>query len=433
MKSIPILFACLLCTTLPSKIAMAENVADRTPYRVPELLFSGEPRGPYATGTFEQMWVNDTADDPNTRVTGYPRKILVQIWYPATKTRTTNAQRAPYAISPDLYAKDHWVNELRHVKTDSFVDAPLASCEDRLPVLIYSHGAGHPHFSATFQTEFLASHCYVVVAIGRPDSNEMVRFPDGTDYVLDKDWNKRRRPPPREDFSPREKMDYEFVHADLSHAIRDTSFVLDTLTDMNSDKNSRFYRRLDLDRVGALGWSLGGFISLQSTRQDQRIKAAANLDGWPYGLLGPQGVATLGSERPVLLMFGLEADNPRSGWNGTNGKNTEVDADEIETGMAADTHYWRLLARTKADWYHIRIKRTNHGSFSDVLLFEPYQLDVLHPRAAHAIINGYVLEFFNKYVKKDQAQTPLLAGNQSYPDAIVLRKAKAREPTTDKD
>jgi dienelactone hydrolase len=44
----------------------------------------------------------------------------------------------------------------------------------------------------------------------------------------------------------------------------------------------RFYRRLDLESVGALGWSLGGVLALQASRDEPRIKAAVNLDGWLY-------------------------------------------------------------------------------------------------------------------------------------------------------
>ncbi|WP_341645256.1 hypothetical protein [Thauera sp. SDU_THAU2] len=50
-----------------------------------------------------------------------------------------------------------------------------------------------------------------------------------------------------------------------------------------------------------------------------------------------------------------------------------------------------------------------------------------HPRAAHAIINAYVLAFFDRYVKTSTSKeldTPLLSGQQHYPGTTVLRNAK---------
>lgn len=393
----------------PSMAAEPEAVA----FRVPAEVFAGEPRGPYDTGTFEALWTNDALDDPSTADPHDKRKVIVQVWYPATLP--ARPRWAPYAISPQLYAKDHWVRRLAHVKTRSALDAPLAAQSARFPVLVYNHGRGQPHFSATFQTEFLASYGYVVVSIGHPGANGLERFPDGTPYENDgAKW--MAETPGREDgrMPGRDGFEYMWAHSDLSLYVQDISFVLDSLAALDADPKHRFYRRLDLERVGSLGWSMGGFVSLQATRDEPRIKAAANLDGWPYGLMGPNGAVTRGSARPVLLMFGESAD----------GAGGEVDVAQVEARQAADTYYLTLLRRSTADWYRVTVARTDHDHFSDHPLFEaPIPRD-LHPRAAHAIINGYVLEFFDKYVRGGDARTPLLSGEKSFPEATLLRRGK---------
>ncbi|MBL8270284.1 alpha/beta hydrolase family protein [Steroidobacter sp.] len=390
--------------------------------RIPEQIFAGEPRGRYETGTFEELWINTALADPSTADPTDKRKVMVQVWYPAAVPR--NAKRAPYVLNPQLYSKDHWLHQVEHVRTQSFLNAPLTASDEAFPILIYNHGNGQPHFSGTFQTEFLASQGYVVVAIGHPGSSGIERFPDGTTYENDGlKWNAERPQTSNSRDEPfgREGVEYGFTHSDLSLFVKDISFVLDRLTQLATDPKSRFYRRIDLQRVGAWGWSLGGLQALQAARDDERVRAAANLDGWPHGLAGPQGVVTLGSERPVMLMF-----NPANGGPRVPGPpGGEVSVGEVESSYAASTYFWTLLRRTAADWYHVTVARTNHGSFSDLPLFEPVAPKNLHPRAAHAIVNAYTLAFFDRYVRGDVASTSLLSGDGAYPEVTLLRRKTA--------
>ena len=383
-------------------------------FRVPAQVFAGEPRGPYETGTLEELWVNAALGDPSTSDPHDKRKLMVQVWYPATVPK--RARHAPYAISPQLYAKDNWVHGLRHVQSQSFLDAPVAASAERFPVLIYNHGGGNPHFSATFQTEYLASHGYVVVSIGHSGANEIERFPDGTPYRND-GAARTESPPEGQALAPRDEFEYRWQHSNVSLFVKDISFVLDRMTELDAAPRHRFHGRLDLARVGSLGWSMGGYISLQATRDEPRIKAAVNMDGWPYGLMGANGVVTLGNERPMLLIF--TASNDGAAILAYPGG--EVNAAQVELGRAASTYYWALLRRSRAEWYHVTLARTHHGHFSDHPLFEAPDPKWLHPRAAHAIINSYVLEFFDKHVRGSAQGTPLLSGERHFPEATLLR------------
>lgn len=392
-------------------------------------LFAGDARGPYATGTLEALWVNDALDDTSTADPDDKRKVLVQVWYPATVR--DGMPRAPYAIQPQLYGKDSWIHRFADVDTGSVIGAPVAEelvadVPRRLPVLIYNHGNGNPHFSATFQTQFLASHGYVVVAIGHPGANGIERYPDGTPYRNDGRKALASRPSDRNDLS-REAFEYAFTQSDLGLFVQDIGFVIDRLTLLDADPAHLLHQRLDLDRIGALGWSLGGVLSLQAGRDEPRIKAVANLDGWPYGLMGANGVVTNGSARPMLLMFcpansGTTLTVFPGGKVGTGG---EIDAEGVEAATATETYVWSMLRRSRADWYHVTIDRTHHGHFSDVTLLPgaSHPAD-LHPRAAHAIINAYVLAFFNRHVREGGEASPLLSGEQGFPEARLLRRQR---------
>jgi dienelactone hydrolase len=409
-----LLFALFLVSGISAAVSQAES-ADV--FRVPAHPFAGEPRGPFETGTFETVWVNEALEDPSTSDPNDKRKLIVQAWYPATPPK--HPRRAPYAISPQVYGRDHWIHKLQYVQTQSILNAPMIAQPARLPILIYNHAAGQPHFTATFQMEFLASHGYFVISIGHPGANGIERFPDGSSYKNDgSQW--MGEAPERDQRSPRDEFEYRWAHTDLSLFLEDITFVLDHLERIDADPKHRFHQRLDTDRVGCLGWSMGGFVALQAIRDEPRIKAAANLDGWPWGLTGPNGVATHGSDKPLLLMSTDWGANqpPRSGG--------EVDAAEVELWRAAYTHFWTMLRRSTADWYVVVLARSDHGHFSDLLLFEALDpSEYLNPRAAHAIINTYTLEFFNSYVRRGPETTPFLSGDRHFPEATLYRRKKA--------
>lgn len=414
--------------------------------------FVGEPRGPYATGTLETFWVDASRDEPRTLDPKDRRRLPVQIWYPAAPT--PEAARAPYLLHPERYivetrAADHgepdkdwrgqlgWLKRVRDVRTNSVADAAFVSDGERHPVLIYNHGGGNPQFTATFHTEFLASHGYVVVAVGHPGFNGVIRqpFPDGYTFIdhaqsprgkSDAAFEAREKTITAK-MSSRERFDRMFADGDTARnvrdGVRDVSFVLDELARLDADPGSPFHQRLDLDKAGAMGWSMGGVVSLQASHDEPRIKAAINEDGWPYGLLGPGGVVPNGSPRPVMVMNGVPviAEAMRG----------PVDASLREESAAADTHFWTMFARSRAEWYWLRIEGADHGHFSDHPLFDRTRdaPGEIHPRLAHTIVNDYALAFFDKHLRGREA--PLLSKGQSYRDASLLWKGEPRPADED--
>ncbi|MBL8265827.1 alpha/beta hydrolase family protein [Steroidobacter sp.] len=401
---------------LLSALVALNAYAASEPYHVPEQLFAGEPRGPYQTGTFEELWVDEQRDDPSTAAKDQ-RKLMVQVWYPAVFSG--KPRRAPYALQPGLYAAGSLASRAAGVETQSVIDAAVVSQPQRLPVLIYSHGRELPQFSATFQTEFLASHGYVVVAVGHSGVNGIERFPDGTAYREDGVRYSAQYgastvlTEAEQKLSSRDQFELIWARADLSLYVQDVRFVLDRLAVVAADRRHRLCGRLDLERVGALGWSLGGIVAFQATRTEPRIKAAANFDGWPFGWLGANGVVTQGSPRPLLLMNGM--------WGGLDTSEVAIDAGDRELAHAAETYYWTMLRRSTADWYRVNVNRASHLNFSDLPLFEPEVAEDINPRLAHRIVNNYTLEFFDKYLRGSEA-TPLLEGTRKYPEARLLRK-----------
>jgi dienelactone hydrolase len=100
----------------------------------------------------------------------------------------------------------------------------------------------------------------------------------------------------------------ERVAKAASHAI-DALEVLDRV-----DPNGRFRNRLDLDRVGVAGYSLGGAIAMQLCWRDDRLKAAVNIDGWffdaaPGGWI-EQPFMFISDDGPAATSVDLSDPNP---------------------------------------------------------------------------------------------------------------------------
>jgi hypothetical protein len=127
----------------------------------------------------------------------------------------------------------------------------------KLPVVLWANG-GCRTTSVEF-TRFLgeiASHGYVIAAIGRGDIPfQIIRIgaPTGTGEQS-------------ADARPRQDMDPSNMLA-----------ALDLLAKENERKGSRFYHRIDLSAVAAMGQSCGGFMAFEAAK-DVRIKAVAALN-----------------------------------------------------------------------------------------------------------------------------------------------------------
>ena len=69
----------------------------------------------------------------------------------------------------------------------------------------------------------------------------------------------------------------------------DTGFALDQLERLNaSDPSGRFLGRLDMQRVGVFGHSLGGATALLFCHDDSRCKAGIDVDGLPRAMSSPR-------------------------------------------------------------------------------------------------------------------------------------------------
>ena len=177
----------------------------------------------------------------------------------------------------------------------------------------------------------------------------------------------------------------------------DTRFLLDRLEEMNAPGgHPLFAGRLDLDRIGVLGHSMGGATAYRAALDDARIKAGINLDGAQFG-------APL--DRPMGIPF-LFVDN--------------------ETGR--DLNAWAYeLAEGPA--YHVTVKGTEHFSYSDLSLWSPlfqaagFTGAIDGKRVLH-VMNAYTLAFFDQHLRG--RPSPLFeAPSPTFPEVVFEKRTPA--------
>jgi predicted dienelactone hydrolase len=265
-------------------------------------------------------------------------------------------------------------------------------------------------FSGTAQTEFLASHGYVVVSVAHTDDSALVRFPDGSTYER-LEFKQIPDEEERTGWSELEIYQWQKEHLQELHAwhTQDLRFALDKLEELNRSPDSILFGHLDFARVGAFGWSRGGATSFQATVDDGRINAAANLDGTMYG----RPIEATGSDKPLLLL-----ESTDSYYDPLNHKQADPELEELWASVEAD--WWGMFRRSSNDWYRGKIVGTNHTQFSDFPLANANPpAEFIRPQRVRDIINAVLLEFFDKYLR-DAPDSPLLSGQDTYQELRLV-------------
>jgi dienelactone hydrolase len=324
------------------------------------------------------------------------------VWYPA---EATGKEGSLYVLDPREYPEKS-IYSLRgpNIRTNSVTDAPIAAGKKRFPVLVYQPGGGTARFTATFQAEQLASRGYVVISSDHAGFSDTVRYPDGYQFNADQ----HQRPADAGNLRDNVNNQNKWLEDEIFPTwVADATYTLDRVEEWDRTPGQLFYKRLALSRIGMMGWSFGGATAIQMSRIDRRVKAAIDQDGTLFG-----DVRDKGTSRPFMLMHHGGEDKP------PKPEDAELMKELTEWSKGRDRS---LIAHSTNDWYEVTIANTQHGHFSDFLLFFPVNKAELDPRRAHEIIIAYTLAFFEKYLfGKDN---DLLKGPPAnYPEVTFRKK-----------
>jgi predicted dienelactone hydrolase len=378
--------------------ALALTISIGLPEAIPVFRLP-EPTGPFDVGTLTYHWADAKRPEVFTADPHDLRELMVQVWYPSAAA--PSSPRAPYIddaeiVAPALaqfirlpgFALDH----LRYVASNAIPAGRVADGQARYPVLLFQEGLGGYRQMSSFQVEELASHGYIVAAIDQPYVASAVVYSDG----------RVRRYDPRMD-PPYFKPDYDpnvdpshsaFLDAHLRYLAGDASFTLDRLTALNQDDpNGVLTGRLDLERIGLFGHSLGGIVGAEACRLETRLRACLLEDAFM-----PASVVRDGLTQPTMWIT-RDAETMRlerelaGGW-------PEPAITEHLTTMRA------VYESLPSDGYYVQVPGMFHVDMNDAPLLSPLapQLGLSGPiggERAHQIVNGYSVAFFDRYLKGD--------------------------------
>lgn len=343
-----------------------------------------KPTGPFAVGRTQYVWTDSAhADSP---APGLARKVLAWIWYPAATAG--NQVHDDYLPAPWRAALAHQTGfvltqflnrDPSRIRTNSTRDAEMSPRQKSFPVVLMR--GGHSALTADYTTlaEDLASHGYVVVGIDAPYRTFVVVLPDGSAIARSPENNAELG-----NDAQRVQVATKLVHAWSA----DMSFAVDRMEQLNSaDTSGRFRGKLDLQRLGAFGHSLGGAEALQFCHDDPRCKAGIDVDGAPFGSVVAEGVT-----QPFMFLMSDHSDEPA------------VETGPIEARLRS---IFDRLPRDRR--LQVTIRRATHFGFQDDVK-SPIVMSVLripgermNGRRQLAISSHYIDAFFDVYLRGEPA------------------------------
>src|ERR1700730_13620635 len=370
------------------------------------------PTGPVAVGRTTSAWSDPAHLDPMAPQPGTKRELFAWIWYPAVPPQPSQTVDeylpAPWRTALERQSgvlfTQFLTRDLSRVRTHSIRDAEISPQQRSYPVVLMRAGLAALTTDYTTLAEDLASHGYVVVGFDAPYRSFVAVFPDGRVIA--------RAPQNDADLvsgSEQEHLANKLVQAWST----DMGFALDQLERLNaSDPTGRFLGRLDMQRVGVFGHSLGGATALQFCHDVARCKAGVDVDGAPVG----SGIAE-GATQPFMFLL-------------SDHRGESADAQTPEAIRQAGANIHSIYDRLPSDRrLMIIIRGAGHYMFSDngAMLKSPLVMRVLRTlgfvrldgRRQVAVTAHYISTFFDVYLQGAPASK--LQSQPEYPEVEYVR------------
>jgi dienelactone hydrolase len=347
------------------------------------------PTGTFAVGRTPYVCSDPAHLHPTAPQPGTKRELLAWIWFPAAPRQQSHAfddylpgpwrtalERQSGALLTNFLTRD-----LSRVRAHRIRDTELSPQNRSYPLVLMRAGLAALTTDYTTLVEDLASHGYVVVGLDAPYRSFVVVFPDGSVIA---------RAPQNNADLVRGPLQEQLANTLAQARSADMRFALDQLERLNaSDPSDRFLGRLDMQRVGVFGHSLGGATALQFSHVDFRCKAGIDVDGAPLG-----GVVADGVTQPFMFLL--------------SDHKGESDAGEPEAIRQAGANIHSIYDRLPDDRrLMIMIRGADHCRFSDdgAMLKSPLVMRVLRTvgvvrldgRRQVALTAHYISAFLDVY------------------------------------
>lgn len=354
-----------------------------------------KPSGPYAVGTTYLQFADPSRPETLTDDPDDTRQFQARVWYPADRPESGDPviyqdyQTSIDNISPGG-APEFIFGHFHLLHSHAYRDVPLSAQQPAYPVVIFSIGFLTLYEDYQIFAEEFASQGYVVVIPDTPYEWQAVRQPDGSTVsynqahadafhqnedditpLWEQYWEDDTTAEERDALS-RQMLDGEtFMDGVLRVRVADIRFVVDELARLNSVEDASLLSgKLDLNRLGIAGHSMGGAVAGQTCLEDDRFQACANLDGFQWG-----DVVEGTIHQPFMLIYSEQFDH--------------------------GTDY--ILGNLTNETYVFMIKGTKHMNFQDMPVVIPGTRVIglagsISGTRSQRITNDYLLAFFGKYL-----------------------------------
>ncbi|MCP4260727.1 MAG: hypothetical protein GY774_24860 [Planctomycetes bacterium] len=350
------------------------------------------PSGKHSIGVTYFSFTDDSRKELFDNSLQNNREITVKAWYP-----TENSSKPePYFLDAESEFAIKYLQFpeiFKNLRTNSSRDVPMSSKENKYPILIFSHGFGEHYSQNTILMEELASHGYILFSISHHYECKFSSFPNGRLIYLDENslrfqkiMQEQQNPKAMElfhkMFSASIDKERKQVFVETNNILptllkegpkywaEDISFFLNQLQNINGD-NEIFKGKLNLEKIGVFGMSMGGIATSEICLTDRRIKAGINVDG---GLFG----STSNNKIQIPFMF-------------LNSKRF--------------LGYGNLFtSKSTMDCYSLSVKNSDHYNFTDYSIYPvPFATSLMGTIDGNKMIeimNVTILAFFDKYLKE---------------------------------
>jgi hypothetical protein len=318
--------------------------------------------------------ITDKDRDNPFKNDGSKRRFMISIYYPSYDTGIfENEPVYPELFHPGEETAINFfknfgadVTYLSSLKTNVYNNVGIPE-EGVYPVIIYSPAFGIERDMYWFNISNLVVNGFIVLTVGATYDSIFTVFPDG-EYVQQ-----------LKNLADLEGTDFEVWQSLLEIRIKDISYVLDRLPELNAT-DELLKNKMNLQRIGLIGHSLGGAAVYRALKKYSYIKAGILLDPSLH-LLGSD-TDTLST--PVLLMRQNSSTYEmliNDGWNETVARETingQINLAIVLTG-------YKSL---------IKIHGANHLTFSDA----PIHFNERDISKKHEIINQVTIAFLKEFV-----------------------------------
>lgn len=355
------------------------------------------PDGPHVVGSRSFSLVDASRTESFFGAPSERRELYLQVWYPGLiadgqpqpRVRTLWQEFYRGTRDPGTVLTGY----MRNIETHTYQDIPLSTANPSYPVIVFSHALALTTEQNTPLVEHLASHGFVVVGVGHTRLSFRVISSRGTVIPVDLEKLKEAftegasldrtaitaRLARAKSADERAGIMFEFgeratkMNAQVAVRVADLQFVMGAISapPKGNPELARLLERVDADRIGLLGMSVGGATVTEACKIDTRCRAGLNLDGALFGQHQRQALQT-----PFLSV--VSAPNRKF--------------DEYQ------------FSKSKSDYYQVLVEGAGHGDFLDMTFLMPFMKwlganGTIAPERAVEIVNLVSLRFFDAYLR----------------------------------